>query len=187
MRAHTLPLALLAFLALAGCGDAVEPVSQAQASVSTSPPPLLGAFKAQSETARAVTGNVRVERGGLLFANGVTLYTRGLEPRRGHDRIARGGESYAAAVVGSSNVVVELRRVNQQVISPDAAAIHGACDTAEPPRYLAIVYEPPARTMKLIVFTGDEAPGPDATDSRVCAIYGFMAPEGARTREGVVL
>jgi hypothetical protein len=185
MRARPLPTALLALLALAACGDTADPVSRAEANVT--PAPLLGAYKAQSETARAVIGNVRIERAGLAFANGVTLYTRDLNPRRGHDLIARGGESYAAAVVGASEIVVELRRVNQQVIAPNASAIHGACDTAEPPRYVALVYEPPAHNVTLIVFTGDEAPGPEATQSRVCAIYGFTAPEGARTREGVVL
>lgn len=185
MRARSLPTALLAILALAGCGNTADPVSRAEAHVT--PAPLMGAYKAQSETARAVTGNVRIERAGLAFANGVTLYTRELNPRRGHDLIARGGESYAAAVVGASDVVVELRRVNQQVIAADASAIHGVCESAEPPRYVAIVYEPPAHNVTLIVFTGDEAPGPDATQSRVCAVYGFTAPEGARTREGVVL
>lgn len=185
MRARPLPTALLACLALAACGNTADPVSRAEANVA--PAPLMGAYKAQSETARAVTGNVRIERAGLSFANGVTLYTRELNPRRGHDLIARGGASYAAAVVGASDVVVELRRVNQQVIAPNAAAIHGACETAEPPRYLALVYEPPGHSVTLIVFTGEEPPGPDATQSRVCAIYGFTAPEGARTRAGVVL
>jgi len=185
MRARFLPTALLALLVLAACGNTADPVSQHE--VRAGPPPLLGAYKAQSETARAVTGNVRIDRAGLSFANGVTLYTRELDPRRGHDLIARGGASYAAAVVGASDVVVELRRVNQQVIAPDAAAIHGACDNAEPPRYIALVYEPPGHSVTLMVFTGEEPPGADATQSRVCAIYGFTAPEGARTREGVVL
>lgn len=185
MRARSLPSALLALSLLAACGNTAEPVSRAAANVT--PAPLLGAYKAQSETARAVTGNVRIERAGLLFANGVTLYTRTLDPRRGHDLIAQGGESFAAAVVGASDVLVELRRVNQQVIAADAAAIHGACESAEPPRYVALVYEPPGHSLTLIVFTGDEAPGPEATQSHVCAIYGFIAPEGARTREGVVL
>ena len=185
MRARPLPTALLALFAVAACGNTADPVSRAEAHVA--PAALLGAFKAQSETARAVTGNVRIERAGLSFAHGVTLYTRELDPRRGHDLIARGGASYAAAVVGASDVVVELRRVNQQVIAPDASAIHGACDNAEPPRYVALVYEPPGHSVTLIVFTGDEPPGPEATQSRVCAVYGFTAPEGARTREGVVL
>jgi|CXWL01.1.fsa_nt_gi hypothetical protein len=187
MRAGSPSAIFLALSLLAACGESSTPMaSDAQASAAA-PAPLMGAFKAQSETARAVTGDVAIQRAGLSFANGVTLYTRQLDPRRGHDRMSHDGESYAAAAVASSNVVVELRRVNQQVIAPNASAIHGACDTAEPPRYVAIVYEPPAHGITLIVFTGDDAPSPTATDARVCAIYGFTAPEGARTREGVLL
>jgi hypothetical protein len=39
----------------------------------------------------------------------------------------------------------------------------------------------------MLVFTGEEPPGPQAVGSRVCASFRYAAPEGARTREGVVL
>lgn len=188
MRAGSPSAMIFALSLLAACGDATAPMaSDAQASASPEQGPLLGAFKAQSETARAVIGDVAIERAGLIFANGVTLYTRALHPRRGYDLIARGGESYAAAAVGPGDLVVELRRVTQQVIAPDAPAIHGACESAEPPEYVALLYQPPAHTITMIVFTGADPPGPQASDSRICATYGFTAPQGARTREGVVL
>jgi hypothetical protein len=38
-----------------------------------------------------------------------------------------------------------------------------------------------------MVFAGEEPPGPQATQSRLCAIFTYAAPDGARTREGVVL
>ncbi len=187
MRASLPVAASLVLLFLSSCGESGAPITSGTEVAAGPIQPLLGAFKAQSETAHAVTGDVAIERAGLIFDNGVTLYTRELNARRGHDLIKRDGESYAAAAVGPSDLVVELRRVTQQVIAADAPAIHGACETAEPPEYLAVLYEPPAYTITVIVFTGNDAPGPEATDSRVCAIYGFTAPEGARTREGVVL
>ena len=44
-----------------------------------------------------------------------------------------------------------------------------------------------AQNVSLLVFSGDEPPGPEALHSRVCARFGYAAPDGARTREGVVL
>jgi hypothetical protein len=38
-----------------------------------------------------------------------------------------------------------------------------------------------------LVFSGEEPPGPDATQSRLCLTLGFAARDGARTRQGVVL
>jgi hypothetical protein len=41
--------------------------------------------------------------------------------------------------------------------------------------------------VSMLVFSGDEPPGPEATHSWVCASFRYEAPEGARTREGIVL
>lgn len=143
----------------------------------------MGEFRAVSETARMKTGDVAIERGGLIFARGVTLYTRVLAPRRGADLIARDGDSYAAAVLGPSELQVELRRVNEQVLTGDAQSLCGA----EAPAYVALVHDARATSVTLLAFAGEEAPGPDATQSRLCGAYGYAAPDGARTREGVLL
>lgn len=144
---------------------------------------LAGDYKPASNTARAITGPMVVQRGGVSFANGIVLYTRTLNPRRGGDLIAKNGDSYAGAVVGPGTLQVELRRVTEQVAP---AGVVGLCG-AERPSYVAMTYDERATVVTVLVFSGDEPPGPDAESSRVCARFGFVAPDGARTREGVVL
>lgn len=153
--------------------------------LASSPPDvLMGQYKAASDSARQVTGDVSIERGGLVFAKGVVLYTRTLDPRRGGDLIARDGDSYAAAALGPSDLTVELRRVVEQTVEHGARGLCGE----ERLQYVALAYDPDrAAEVTLLAFAGEEPPGPSATQSRVCAAFAFAAPEGARTRQGVVL
>ena len=113
---------------------------------------LTGDYKPASNTARAITGAMMVQRGGVTFANGVTLYTRTLNPRRGGDLISKNGDSYAAAVVGPGTLGVELRRVTEQVL-PDGAV--GLCG-AEAPQYIALTYDERATVVTMLV----DQPGP---------------------------
>jgi hypothetical protein len=169
-------------LALSACTEAAAPDSAATANEAHSSV-LSGDYKASSNTARAITGGMMIERGEVAFANGVVLYTRSLNARRGGDLMAKHGDSYAAAVVGPGHLRVELRRVTEQV-TPDGAV--GLCGN-EAPQYIALAYDARATVVTLLVFAGDDPPGPEALHSRVCARFGYAAPDGARTREGVVL
>lgn len=175
-------LASLLMLALCACSEAA---SNSEMVVPPEPERsvLSGDYKPSSNTARAITGAMVVQRGGVSFNNGVVLYTRTLNPRRGGDLMAKNGDTYAAAVVGPGSLNVELRRVTEQVV-PDGVV--GLCG-AERPQYVALTYDARATVVTVLVFTGDEAPGPDALSSRVCARFGYAAPDGARTSEGIVL
>jgi len=173
-------IAATLLLALAACG---ETSSAGDAAEARQPPALAGHFRAASNTARTITGDVSLERGGLLFASGVVLFTRTLEPRRGGDVMARGGDSYAAAALGPGDLRVELRRVVEQTVPANRTGLCGE----ERVRFVALTYEERATSVTLLVFSGEEAPGPMATQSRLCATFSYGAPDGARTREGIVL
>ncbi len=162
--------------ALVACTQASAPGPDADASAA-----LVGEYRAASETAQQLTGDVAIERGGLVFANGIVLYTRALKPRSGYDLMARDGDSYAAIAVGPGELTVELRRVIEQV--PLSAGLCGA----EAPTYAALAYEARATGVTLILFAGEEPPGPQATKSRLCGTFAYVAPDGARTRQGVLL
>lgn len=171
-------LAAMAATALAACDQA--PVSTAVASEAML---VSGHYNAASNTARGITGDVSVERGGVLFASGVVLFTRTLDPRSGGDVISRDGDSFAAAALGPGDLSIELRRVTEQTVPQGRVGLCGEDDV----EYVALAYDEHAHIMTLLAFSGDEAPGPEATQSRVCASFGYAAPDGARTREGVVL
>lgn len=169
--------------ALAACSEAAAPQSRESAvAEADAPAAVAGLYHAASDPARALTGDLVIERAGLRFTNGLVLYTRTLNPRRGGDLMAKGGESYAAASLGPGSMAVELRRVLDEY-KPQG---RGLCGQARA-QYLALTYEPRATSVTLLVFAGAEPPGPDAADSRICATLRYDAPEGARTREGVVL
>ncbi|MEZ5961277.1 MAG: hypothetical protein R3C30_12750 [Hyphomonadaceae bacterium] len=178
-------LVLVSLLALVLC--ACSQAAPDSSAVSVPPEPsrsvLSGDYKPASNTARAITGGMVVQRGGVIFDNGVVLYTRTLDPRRGGDLMAKNGDTYAAAVVGPGSLNVELRRVTEQVVPGGVVGLCGA----EQPQYLALTYDERATVVTVLVFSGDEPPSRDALNSRVCARFGYAAPEGARTREGVVL
>ncbi|MBC7769448.1 MAG: hypothetical protein H7124_11735 [Phycisphaerales bacterium] len=171
-------LAAIALAALAACERA--PASTAVASEGAR---VGGHYNAASNTARGVTGDVSIERGGLLFASGIVLFTRTLDPRSGADVISSDGDSFAAAALGPGDLDIELRRVTEQTVPPGRVGLCGGADVA----YVALAYDQHTHAMTLLAFTGVEAPGPRATQSRVCASFGYAAPDGARTREGVVL
>ena len=175
-------IAAALLLALAAC-RAAEPSAPQPPAAEEHAARVAGDFKPSSNTARAITGAMVVQTGGISFENGVILYTRTLNPRRGGDLVAKNGDSYAAAVVGPGTLSVELRRVTEQVLANGAIGLCGA----ERPQYVALAYDTRATTVTMLVFAGDEPPGPQAMNSRVCARFGYAAPEGARTREGVVL
>jgi hypothetical protein len=164
--------------ALAACDQGAQ--GEAEASV---PDTIVGEFRAASETAREVTGNLSIERGGLIFDRGVVLYTRSLHPRAAHERIARDGDSYAAVLVSSGELPIELRRVTEQTLTGGAQGLCGS----DRPTYVAIANEERSSYLIVLVFSGHEPPGPDATESQLCARFKYAAPDGARTREGVVL
>lgn len=163
--------------ALAACGE-----TQASSEPAHAPEVLTGQYNAASNTAREATGAVSIERGGLLFAKGLVLYTRTLNPRSGLERIARDGDSYAS-IATTPDLTIELRRVTEQALTGNA---QGLCGDAAP-GYVALAYGERANTVTVLVFAGDEPPGPNATQSRLCATLAYAAPGGARTSQGVVL
>jgi len=171
-------LAAIACLWLAACGQSSH--DAAEASV---PETVTGEYRAASDTARGLTGNLAVERAGLIFDRGVVLYTRTLNPRSAHERIVRDGDTYAAVLVSSGDLPIELRRITEQTLT---GAAEGLCGEDEP-TYVAIANEAHSGYLFLLVFAGEEPPGPDATQSRLCTRLKYAAPDGARTREGVVL
>jgi hypothetical protein len=171
-------LAAIFCAALAACGQQ----SNGDANVAA-PAALTGEFRAVSDAARTMTGDLSVERAGLIFDRGVVLYTRTLERGRAGDSIARDGESYAALLVGAVETPIELRRVVEQSLTGGAQSLCGA----ERPDYVALAADEQAGAVTVFVFAGGEPPGPVATDSRLCGRFKYAGPAGVRTRQGVVL
>lgn len=178
MRVH---LALLTAAALSACG--ARGVDTSLAPAASEPATVWGEYRASSENARAQLGDMTVERAGLLFSKGAVLYTRTLDPRRGGELVSAQGDSYAAIALGPADLNVELRRVTDLSQPADQPKLCG--DVA--PVYVALVHDARAVQVAVLVFSGEEPPGPRATASSLCGAFGYVAPDGARTRQGLVL
>ncbi|MFT3726610.1 MAG: hypothetical protein QM759_02145 [Terricaulis sp.] len=179
MRRNGLYLGLA--LLLSACGD-VRSVSTHQ-SVAASAEHAL-AFKAASETARTFTGDLAIEPDALRFAKGAALATRTLSSRAADQLAARGGDSFATIAVSSGDLQVEVRAIVSQRLSQGAPSL---CQNDWMPSYAALVYGQHDMRVTVILFSGVDEPGPNATHTRVCATYAYTAPDGARTRQGVLL
>ncbi|HVV32495.1 MAG TPA: hypothetical protein VHC73_04635 [Vitreimonas sp.] len=174
-------MVFLTLALLAACGDVRS--AAAPRSVSASAQGAL-AFKAASETARNFTGDLAIEPEALTFAKGAALATRTLAPRAADQLASRGGDSFAAIALSSGDLDVEVRAIVSQRLRQGAPSL---CQNDWMPSYAALVYGRRDMRVTLILFSGADEPGPDAHDSRVCATYAYTAPDGARTRQGVVL
>ncbi len=152
---------------LSGCDLALRPAAEAPAAESSE------THLAKSNTAMSLTGDIVITPSGLIFAQGITVFTRALAPRAPTDRVGQGGEGYAA-LTGSLAATVELRRVTNQVIAPSASNREGLCGAGVRPSYVALLRD--TRALSLIVFAGRQPPGPSATDAPVCAVYAY-APD----------
>lgn len=172
-------LVLVVLTALAACG-ARGARGDAEAAEPTA---LTGRFNAESDTAISLTGGVAIAHDGMAFDKGAMLATRSIGTRHGWELVSRNGDTYAAAAIGPGEMQIELRRVSSSQALRHAPTLCG--DRA--PSYVAIAYEAQRSTVTLLVFTGDEEPSPEASDSTLCGVFGYSAPTGARTREGVVL
>jgi len=179
MRLTLLPVAALV---LAACGETHAPAPEKTMALRAAQQAL--AFRAASETARMFTGDLSIDRDGVTFAKGARLDTRTLTPREADELTSRGGDSFAAIALSSGDLRVEVRGVVSQRLQQGAPSL---CPGDLAPTFIALVYGRRDMRVTLLLFTGADEPGPDATDSQVCATYAYATPDGARTRQGVVL
>ena len=168
-------LALLVALALVACGQARPPAPREAGSSGW-------LYNAASQTARSFTGNVTILPGTLVFAKGARLTTRALARREPAEPIVQGGPSFAAAALGPPDTIVELRAVSEQRLAQGAPSL-----CADRPTYVALAYSQRGTRLTLMVFGGAEPPGQSANKSWLCATYVYAAPDGVRTRQGVLL
>ncbi len=191
--------ALLIFLAaLSGCqreGEAdqgakvrsstvVEPEMANIDSVAEEEPAVARAqWRAVSEAARSVTGNLRVSlqgpRGGpvvFAFANGVTITAQPINVVPAEQRSGVGGQSFAAVLGGDPRVFAHIYRVVTDNVTRSAA--QGGLCGAEPTRHLAVsefVDSNGNWVFKLAAFRGERPPGAPGQDPVLCSAYAFAA------------
>lgn len=139
-------------------------------------------WRAASETARTISGNLRVSlqgvRGGPLifaFANGITVTAQPVSEVEADSRSGVGGQSFAAVLAGDPRVKAYVYRVQQENVTASAAA-GGLCGEGRT-RYMAVsefVDGTGRWVFKIAAFRGDRAP-PANGDPQLCNAYAYIA------------
>jgi hypothetical protein len=137
-------------------------------------------WRASSDTARTVSGNLRVSllgpRGGpvvFAFANGVTIQAQPYAVVPANSRSGVGGQSYAAVLGGDPRVNAWLFRVQGENVTSSAA--QGGLCGAERTRYLAVSEFVDASgrwVFRIAAFRGEGQPGQEPT---LCNAYAFTS------------
>lgn len=163
-----------ALAALAACGPpaAETPETPAPAPAAEAPAaPLTGAFSATSTTAMGVTGDLTATDARLSFAKGFMLDTASAGPVDVTTPIHRDGPSFAQAMTLPTSLAIELRRITALTNAADASA-QPLCG-ADSPTYVALAYDTPVTAVSMAVFSGADAPGPDAVASALCGTFTY--------------
>lgn len=139
-------------------------------------------WRATSDAARSVTGNLRVSietrRGGPLnfaFANGITVRAQPYDVVPADSRSGVGGQSFAAVLGGDPRVDVYLYRVDRENVSPSAG--DGGLCGGRRTRHMAVsefVDSSGRWVFKVAAFQGDAGPSSGA-DPELCNAFAFVA------------
>jgi outer membrane murein-binding lipoprotein Lpp len=139
-------------------------------------------WRAASDTARRVSGNLRVSlldrRGGpvvFAFANGITIQAQPYQEVPADSRSGVGGQSFAAVLGGDPRVSTYLYRVQSETVT-NSASQGGLCGQ-ERTRYMAVsefVDGSGRWVFKIAAFRDDEAP-PSGRDPGLCNAYAYTA------------
>ncbi len=195
---RTLLLAALAGLALiaAGCSrqnegeevqrprgsNVVEPETRVDVVPQEEPAVARTQWRAASDTARRVSGNLRVSiegtRGGpviFAFANGITVRAQPYDVAPADSRSGVGGQSFAAVLGGDPRVNAYLYRVREETVTRSAS--QGGLCGEERTRYMAVsefVDGSGRWVFKIAAFRGAEVPA-SGQDPLLCNSYGYIA------------
>lgn len=175
---------VLAAALLAACGQSTQapaPVTsdaEATAGDVAGGDTIQGPFEAMSTTAMGITGDVSFSDTQVSFMNGILVRTTHVATYSVYDPMAANGDLFDLMAAGEENRTVDVRRVDAQEITDDERAQGGLCGRSSgAPTYIALVHDQPITLLSVIAFTGADAPSRDATNSTVCAVFNYAAPD----------
>lgn len=158
-------------LALAACARPA-PEAQAPEAASAQPAsPFVGDYIAASTTAMSITGDLSVAPDVLSFARGFRIEGPRVAATLSGDTDLSAGGGTANSGSGLAIAALELRRIENVRVAADARA-PDLCGGVTP-TYLILGRS--GDTLSLQIFSGAEAPGPQAHDTALCGIYNFAA------------
>lgn len=168
----------LLVLALAACGEREvkgmpdRPPAPAAADGAAAPagPAITGEFVAISNTATSLTGDLSATPDVLSFARGFRLEGGRVDAALTiADALYVGGGTIADASGNAGADNIEVRRIENVRVAADAPAPN-LC-TNGPVRHVVLAQS--VQTLSLLVFSGADAPGRNAQNAQLCAVFNY--------------
>ncbi|MDZ4693180.1 hypothetical protein [Terricaulis sp.] len=165
-------LVSLLALALVACGQTPEPTAEAPevAAEEVAPSPFIGAYTAMSTTAMSITGDLDASADVLSFGKGFRIEGGRVDANVAGDTDLSAGGGTINSGSGIQVSDVELRRIENVRIAADAPSPN-LCGGATASY---VILGRNADTLTLQIFSGADAPGPNAHDTQLCGIYNYM-------------
>lgn len=165
-------LSFLALLTLGACNQGAPSASTESITEAPAPPAITGSFAAMSNTAISITGDIDIQPDVLSFSKGFRIeggrIDTTLEP---HTDYSAGGGTIADVTGNDGIESIELRRVTNVRLAADAA-IQPLCGAGVPATYVVLAKSP--EILSMLVFSGADAPGPNAHDPQLCGTFNYM-------------
>jgi hypothetical protein len=163
----------LMILALAACGQPTEAPGEpsAPAEDAASSAAFVGHYVAISNTAMSITGDLDLAPDVLSFGKGFRIEGARIESGLTADTdLSAGGGTIASGSGNTSVMNVELRHVDLVRVAADARDPQ-LCGEGTPVTHAIVAHG--AESLSVLVFSGAEAPGPNAHDTQLCGIFNY--------------
>lgn len=167
-------VAVLVSLALVGCTQAAAPPADETVADAPALPALTGEFTAMSNTAISITGDINVQPDVLSFGKGFRIEGGRIDTALGPDTdLSAIGGTIADGSGNRTIQSVELRRIDLIRVAADAPnpTLCGGVATTH------VILANGTDALSVLVFSGEDAPGPNAHDTQLCGIFSY-APLG---------
>ncbi|MEQ1818092.1 MAG: hypothetical protein ABL871_05725 [Terricaulis sp.] len=162
-------------LALAACGQTTAPAPETSATTTEAPEAtgFVGHYEAMSNTAMSITGALDLAPDVLSFDKGFRMEGARTEAMLTADTDLSAGGGTARDVTGNTGILnMEVRHVDLVRVAADARDPQ-LCGAGRTVSYVIVAHG--TETLSLLVFSGAEAPGPNAHDSQLCGTFNYMA------------
>lgn len=161
-------------LTLAACGQSTSaPVPEAP--IETAAPPAEsvfgGSYTAISDTAMSITGTADIDTDAMNFTRGFRIEGLAVPTTLTGDTDYSAGGGTISDSSGVRNIEhVEMRKIDNVRVAADARDPQ-LCGEGKAATY-AILAEN-ADTLSMLIFSGADAPGPNAHDTQLCGIFNY--------------
>jgi len=162
----------------------VEPELRVDAVPEEEPAVARSLWRAANESARTITGNLRVSllgsRGGpvvFAYATGVTVRAQPVQVAPASERSGVGARTFAEVLGGDARVLAHHYRVIDETVA-NTAPSGGLCGRDRTTNMVVSEYvdERGRWVFKVAAFRGEGPPGVAGVDPRFCAAFAFDAP-----------